>query len=101
MAKRKRIKRKEPIPYPLMAPPAEEVPDWKVFDLWQAARYRGRDNLRRSIRKFDLVLPPKSLEWDPPIPEPLTDEPRPRTNIKSLKIPEEMSFAKYRLSEER
>ncbi len=101
MAKRKHIKRKEPIPYPLMAPPAEEVPDWQVFDLWQAARYRGRGNLRRSIRKFDLVLPPKSLEWDPPIPEPLTDEPRPRTNIKALKIPEEMSFAKYRLSEER
>ena len=47
-----------------------------------------------------LVLPPRSPEWDPPIPLPLTAEPRPRVSIKAIRIPD-MSFATYRLSEER
>jgi hypothetical protein len=95
------VKRKESIPYPMLAPGPEEIPDWTAFNLWAAIRYRGRDNLRRAWRKQGLVLPPRSDEWDPPIPEPQTSEPRPRVNIKSLKIPEDMSFAKYRLSDER
>ena len=41
------------------------------------------------------------MEWDPPIPEPKTSEPRPRVNIKTLQIPEDIRFAKYRLPEER
>jgi hypothetical protein len=47
-----------------------------------------------------LVLPPTSPEWDPPIPLPITAEPRPRVSIKAIRIPD-MSFAKYRLPEER
>jgi hypothetical protein len=47
-----------------------------------------------------LVLPPRSPEWDPPIPLPPTAELRPRVSIKAIRIPD-MSFAAYRLSEER
>jgi hypothetical protein len=102
--KKKRARRKEPIPYPLLAPTEDEVPDWDVFHNWQAARYCRRDNLRRALRNKFLALPPICPEWDPPIPLPLilrTTETRPRTNIKAIKVPEDMDFSKYRLSAER
>jgi hypothetical protein len=98
--RKKRTKRNEPIPYPTLAPSAEEIPDWDTYHIWLAIRYRGRDNLRRSWRNLGVALPPMSPEWDPPIPMPKTSEPRPRVSIKAIQIPE-MSFAKYRLPEER
>ena len=43
-----------------------------------------------------------SNEWDPPIPEPPVLRPeRPRTNIKSIVIPDDMSFEGRRLPAER
>jgi hypothetical protein len=32
--RKKRTKRKEPIPYPTLAPSAEEVPDWDAYNIW-------------------------------------------------------------------
>ena len=49
-----------------------------------------------------MVLPPISAEWDPPIPEPPTLRPeQPRTSIKSIIIPDDLSFEGRRLSAER
>ena len=49
-----------------------------------------------------MVLPPISAEWDPPIPEPPTLRPeQPRTSIKSIVIPDDLSFKGRRLLVER
>ena len=55
------------------------------------------------MRARGKTLPPISPEWDPPIPEPPAAVLRlkPRTSIKSIVIPEDLSFEERRLSAER
>jgi hypothetical protein len=42
-----------------------------------------------------------SKEWDPPIPEPVGAGERPRTKLKSIKIPQDWEFVENALPEER
>ena len=88
-------------PYPFV-PPAQ-VPSWADYSVWEAARFRARDNYSRMWRRFGATLPAKCPEWDPPIPEPLNDGPRP-ANLprgRRVQIPEEWLFEANALTRER
>jgi hypothetical protein len=50
------------IPYPLVIPPAKEIPDWMCHYIWKAAHYKARDNCGRLWRSKGYVLPPPCEE---------------------------------------
>ena len=99
--KRRKGGPKRRIPYPLLIPPASQIPDWFTHLIWKHAHYKARDNCGRLWRPRGFALPPPCDEWDPPIPEPIDAGERPRIPIKQVVIPDSWDFTPYALSEER
>ena len=87
-------------PYPFVPP--TQVPTWQEYSIWSAIRFRARDNYSRMWRRFGVTLPARSLEWDPPIPEPLDNVPRPEAlpRGRQVQILEEWTFEANALPQE-